>query len=379
MNFVALKMLIGNRAKFLGLIFAVAFSSFLIAHQTSIFCGLMRRTASQIRDVQDADIWVMDRETQYIDEVQAMPDEKLYRTRSVRGVAWATPLFKGLPRAKAADGKFRNVILMGIDDATLIGGPRTMLVGSLEDLRKPDAVIIDRAGFKYFYPNDILAIGKVLEMNDRRVVVVGVCEASAPFATFPVMFTRYSQAVRLIGRERNQMSFILAKAQADVSFEDVRRNIEKETGLSAMSGEDFQWRTISYYIKNTGIPVNFGVTVAIAIVVGTVVAGQTFYLFAIDNLKQFAALKAVGVTNLRLVGMILLQALVVAVIGYSLGMAMCASFFDLTQGALALRGFIFLWQLMAGTSVLVIFIVALASLMSIQRVLTVEPATVFRG
>jgi putative ABC transport system permease protein len=175
------------------------------------------------------------------------------------------------------------------------------------------------------------------------------------------------------------MSFILAKAQTDVSAEEIRRNIEKETGLIAMSGDDFQWRTISYYIKNTGIPVNFGVTVAIAIVVGTVVAGQTFYLFAIDNLKQFAALKAVGVTNLRLVGMILLQALVVAVIGYSLGMAMCASFFDLTQGALALRGFIFLWQLMAATSVLVIFIVALASLMSIQRVLTVEPATVFRG
>ena len=57
-----------------------------------------------------------------------------------------------------------------------------------------------------------------------------------------------------------------------------------------------------YYLRNTGIPVNFGITIGVALVVGTVVAGQTFYLFTIENLKQFGALKAMGVGNLKLVG-----------------------------------------------------------------------------
>ena len=124
MNFVALQMLLGDRAKYLGLIFAIAFSSFLMSHQSSIFAGIMDRTTSQIKDVHDANIWVMDRYTQYFDEVKALTDSDVYRVRGVAGVEWAVPLFKGQPRAKGPDGNFRVVILMGLDDATLVGAPR---------------------------------------------------------------------------------------------------------------------------------------------------------------------------------------------------------------------------------------------------------------
>jgi len=381
MNFVALKMLLGDRSKFLGLVFSIAFASFLMAHQASIFSGLMNRTRSQIRDIPDADLWVMDKETQYIDEVAALTTNDLYRVRGVSGVEWAVRLFKGNPRVRAADGRFRTVILMGLDDETLVGAPRRMLVGRIEDLRQPDAVIIDRAGFYFFFPKAPLSVGQVMEMNDRRVTIVGICEASAPFATFPVMFTRYSQAVNYVGRERNHLSFILVKAAAGVDIPDLCRRIgETSPKLKAMTGEAFEWATIGYYIRNTGIPVNFGITVLIALVVGTVVAGQTFYIFTIENLKQFGALKAIGVTNLRIVSMILLQAVVVGIIGYALGMAMCAAFFDLTRdAAIQLRGFILLWQVAIGTGGVVFFIVLLASLLSIRKVLFLEPAIVFRG
>jgi Outer membrane protein len=145
MNYMALKMLLGDRAKYLSLIFTVAFASFLLANQVSIFCGIMLRTASQIVDVPDADLWVMDRETQYVEETKALTDNALYRVRGVRGIRWAVPLYKGLARATAPDGKFRQVILLGLDDATLVGAPRQMLKGRFEDLKHPEAVIIDRA------------------------------------------------------------------------------------------------------------------------------------------------------------------------------------------------------------------------------------------
>lgn len=60
MNSIALKILMGDRAKYLGLIFGVTFATLLMAQQVSIFISLMARTASAIYAVSEADIWVMD-------------------------------------------------------------------------------------------------------------------------------------------------------------------------------------------------------------------------------------------------------------------------------------------------------------------------------
>lgn len=379
MNFVALRMLTGDRAKYLGLIFAVAFSAFLISHQASIFSGLMSRVTSQIKDVSDAQIWVMDPETQYIDEVKPLADDALPAVRGVEGVAWAVRLSRTLPTAKAANGKFRTVICMGVDDASLVGVPRRMVMGSLDDLRLPDAIVIDRAGFLDLFPGAPLRTGDTLEFNDRRGRIVGIVEASAPFQTFPVVYARHSVARQFVGAERRQTSLVLAQPQAGRAAREVARVISAATGLKALVWDDFAWATIAYYLRNTGIPVNFGITVAVALLVGLAVAGQTFYLFTLENLKQFAALKAVGVTNARLVGMIGLQALVVGAIGYAIGFALCATFFVATKDVVHLRGFILYWQIAAATAAIVVLIVIGASLASIRRVLVLEPALVFRG
>jgi putative ABC transport system permease protein len=380
MNFVAWQMLTGDRAKYLGLIFAIAFSTFLMSHQTSIFCGLMDRTRSQITDVRDASIWVMDPKTQYLDEVKALPDQALYRVRGVEGVEWAVPLLKSTARAKVhTDGRFRAVILMGLDDASLVGAPQSMALGSFETLREPDSIILDRVGYKFFFPDASPELGRQLEINDRIVRIVGICNSAAPFVNLPVAYSRYSLALNLVGQERNLMSFVVAKAAAGVRDEEAAAHISRATGLKAVTADEFGWETIWYYIRNTGIPINFGITVAIALLVGTVVAGQTFYLFMLENLKQFGALKAIGVTNWRITGMILLQAFVVGAIGYCIGIAMTAAFFEATKGNLDLRGFYLLPEIMGGVAVAVLVIIAAASIVSVRRVAVLEPAVVFRG
>jgi len=254
-----------------------------------------------------------------------------------------------------------------------------MLQGRVEDLRQPDAVIIDLAGYRFFYPEGPIELGKVLELNDRRARIVGVCDASAPFQTFPVMFSRYSTALGFVGPQRKMMSFVLAEPMEEKDAEALAADIKEQTGLQAMTGQQFGAKTIRYYMSNTGIPVNFGITVLVAIVVGTVVAGQTFYIFAIENLKHFGALKAIGVTDTRLTGMILLQAGLVGLIGYSLGICMTAGFFLATIDVMALRGFILYGEIALGTLVIIAMIIAAASLLSIRRVRNLEPASVFRG
>lgn len=379
MNYVALRMLLHDRAKYLGLIFSVAFAAFLISHQASIFTSLMARTTSQVMDVVDASVWVMDPRTQNFDEVKPMTMNELYRVRSVEGVAWAQPFFKANARVKTAEGLFRSCILLGVEDATLVGAPRDMILGDVQALRKPDTVVLDAAGYNYLFPGEPLELGRTVEINDRQARIVGICQASAPFQTLPVVFARYSLAINFVGRERNTLSYVLAEPRPGVTPEELSRRIKAETGLEALPQAEWGWRTILYYIGNTGIPVNFGITVMVAIIVGTVVSGQTFYIFTIENLRQFAALKAMGVTNGRLTRMVLLQAAMVGFIGCALGVAMAAAFFLATKDISHLRGFILRWQIYAGTWGLIFFIVALASLLSVRKLRRLEPAVVFRG
>jgi len=379
MNFIALKMLTGDRAKYLGLIFTIAFCTFLLENQTSIFIGILKRTGSQIADVTDADIWVMDPKTEYFEQTKALKDTDLTRVRGVEGVQWAVKLFKGSPVARTSNGKFAVSFCLGLDDATLIGAPRKMLLGSWQRLREPDSVVIDKAGYVLLFPGEPLELGRTLELNDHKVTIVGISDPPAPFLSFPVMHTRYSEAVNFVGRERTQLSYVLVKPQPGVNAEELCKRIEAQTGLRARTSEQFQWDCIGYYLKNTGIPVNFGITITIAVIVGVVVAGQTFYLFTVENLKQFGAIKAIGVTNWRLIGMILLQAFTVGLIGFSLGTGMAGQFFDFFSQKIPTRGLVLLWPSVALTGATIVFVMILASILSLRRVLVLEPAVVFRG
>jgi len=385
MNWVALKMLMGDKAKYLGIVFGVSFAALLMAQQSAIFCGLMRNTTSQVRDIQGGDIWVMDRNVQFVDDTKPLSENALYRVRGVEGVRWAVRLYKGLGRARLDDGNFQQVILIGVDDATLTGAPAVeqgkLLHGKLEDLRQPDAVIMDEFGWRYLYGKEPFVPGKTIEMNDKRAVIVGLAKCNPTFQTFPILYCTYSQAVKYVPQERKTLTFILAKADDAITPQELCERIERQTGdLRALTNEQFFWTTIGYYLKRTGIPINFGITVALGFFVGCAIAGQTFYLFTIENLKQFGSLKAMGVSNIRLVRMIMLQAIVVGVIGYGLGVGGAALFGYVFERVVtnAPPAFHFPWQVLAITAGAVFIIITTSAAVSLRRVLFLEPAVVFR-
>ncbi|MFO0909455.1 MAG: ABC transporter permease [Isosphaeraceae bacterium] len=491
MSWIALKMLIGDRAKFFGIVLGLTFAALLITQQGSIFCGLMSRTAGQIHDITGADLWVMDSNVRFIDDVKPMRESNLYRVRGVEGVRWAVPLYKGNGRAKINSVGFalnpdfsprldpktgqriwgqrheviEQVILIGLDDASMVGAPppSRILVGDLTDLRRPDAVIVDynrlqklfpgddwkqepkrpsffaevgkavrefakhpatgtrylvgqvvwmgdvtlgrlgrwatgstattwapaAASLRYPFPtleNDYNRqrgefsrrfVGRELEMNDHRAIIVGVCDATRTFQSNAVMYTTYTRAKSFAPQERKILSYVLAKAEPGVPASVVASRIKDQTGLKALTSREFIDNTYEYYLKYTGIPINFGITAMLGFVIGTAIAGQTFYLFTIDNLKQFGALKAMGATNMTIVGMILLQATVVGLLGYGLGVGLAALFGEVTKGGEL--AFFTHWSILPITGVSVVLICVLSSILSVRRVVVLEPAVVFRG
>jgi putative ABC transport system permease protein len=379
MSRVALQMLLGDRAKYFGLVFAIAFASLLMSHQVSIFAAIMHRTKAQVEDVTDAEVWVMEPRVLHFDENEPMRDAALPLVRGVEGIAWAAPLTKSLVKVKTERGELRMANMLGHDDASLAGVPRDMVLGSVEDLRRPGAVLIDDCGYQFLFPGEPLRLGRTLEMNDRRAEIVGICRVNPPFQTTPLLYARRSEALNFSTNARKTLAFVIAKPDAGIAPEEAARRVEAATGLKARSRTEFGRMSLSYYLRNTGIPINFGITISMALVVGAVIAGQTFYIFTVENLKQFGALKAIGVTDRRISGMILLQALVVAAIGIGLGAGLCGLFFAATADVPHLRGITLTGPVLGLVSACVVAVVAAASLVSVRRVRLLEPAVVFRG
>jgi putative ABC transport system permease protein len=174
------------------------------------------------------------------------------------------------------------------------------------------------------------------------------------------------------------MSYVLAKPMPGQDAKEVCRRIEEQTGLQALTRDQFYWKTVNYYLSATGIPVNFGITIILGFVVGAAITGQTFYLFTTENLKHFGSLKAMGVSDLRIVGMILAQAIVVGVLGYGLGIGLTAIYFVATSPITHLAGMHLTWQAAVTVAIAVMAIITITALLSIRKVLVLEPAVVFR-
>ena len=377
MNFVALKMLFGDRAKYMMLLAGLTFSTMLIVQQGSIFWGLMTWSQSGITNI-NAPVWVTDPNINQVEEIKPLADTAVNVVRSVPGVEWAVPLYKGVQRARLRNGNFEQISLVGLESSTLIGRPATVLEGNIEELRSPEAVAIDQLGVERLGGPEMIHLGSTFEINDHRVRIVAIVKAQKSFQGFPFVYTTYERALEVTPQERRKLSYVLASPIEGLSPEELAQRIQKHTGLGAYTGDQFGWKTVQWILKYTGIGVNFGTTVLLGFIVGMAIAGQTFYLFTIENLRQFGALKAIGASTGMLAKMILLQSFTVGLIGYGVGVGL-ATLFGLTAGSGGRLPFNETWPLLIGVGVALLMICSLSSAISIRKLAKLEPAVVFRG
>ncbi len=376
MNYVALRMLFGDRAKYLMLLCGLTFAVMLIVQQGSIFRGLMMWSQSSISNI-NVPIWVTDPGIGQVDEVKPIAATAVDRVRSVSGVEWAVPLYKGVLRARLSNGDYHQITLTGLDAPTLIGRPAEVLEGRFEDILEPDAVVLDQWAVERMGGPSVIGIGTLFELNDKLARVVAIAKTQKSFTNIPVVYTTYERAIRYVPRERRTLSYVLAKAVDGIPAAEVTARIHEQTGLGAFSAEEFGWKTINWVLKNTGIGINFGTTIILGFIVGMAIAGQTFYLFTVENLKQFGALKAMGASTFTLARMILLQAFTVGLTGYGIGIGLATVF-----GFLSAKGgglpFVETWQLLLLVLVALLAICTLSALISITKLARLEPAIVFR-
>ncbi len=373
---LAYKMLIGNKASCLGVIFGIFMATLLVCQQSAIFLGLVSRSYRLVSDIPQPNIWIIDPSTESDEKVRGMPKGYLDIIRGITNVEWAVPINISHTPVSTTSGIFHISQLYGIDDATLIGAPTDIVEGNASDLHQEGGVIIDTDS-----ANDLMAkimpdgtkvplkVGDTFEINHIRAVVVAICRITQGFYPQPIIFTALANFNRFSGQNET-VDFIAAKTKSGADIDKVLDDINAHTMFRGFTRDGLKWRIAKSFLQ-TGILINFGLSVILGIIVGFSIAGQIFYIITLNNMKYYALIKSIGGNEQQITRMILFQIGLVGIIGFLLGTGATLLWGWAIKGTSL--AFLFPWQLLLFTAFITMIICLFTAGLSIRKVVTIDP------
>jgi putative ABC transport system permease protein len=352
----------------------IVFSVVLIVVQLGLFFGFTTATSNLI-DHSGADLWITSKNVPYVEQGVAFSERKLNQVRAVPGVADAQKIIAHWTQWKRHDGGEDSVQIVGINVDDNLERPWNLVQGRVEDLKFPDAIILDEL---YKPKLGVTRVGEVFEIGEHRARVVGFTRGIRSFTTSPYVFTTFKNAQNYTGMREDQTMFILVKVAPGASLGEVRAGLlDHIKDVEVFTTGEFSHMTTFYWMFTTGAGVAVLIAAVLGLVVGFVVVAQTIYATTMDHIREYGTLKAMGAPNSYVYKVIMKQAAISAVIGYALGMIVSAFVVHASQaGGAAI--------LMPPSMAVGMFFVTLlmcvgAALVSINRVTRIDPAMVFKG
>jgi len=353
-----------------GIVFAVV----LIVVELGLFVGFTVTTSGLV-DHSNADLWVTSKHVPYVELGVPFSERKLYQVRAVPGVAEAQKIVSRWSQWKRADGREESVQIVGINPDSVMEQPWNLVQGSVQDLKQPDAVIMDD-----MYKDKLAVhhLGEVFEINGRRARVVGFTHGIRSFTTSPYVFTTFKRAQEYVKLPEDQTIFVLVKLVPGANVEQVRRDISGSVqNVEVFTSHQFSRMTQIYWMFTTGAGVAVLLAALLGLVVGFVVVAQTIYATTMDHLREYGTLKAMGAPNSYVYKVIIKQAAMSAVIGYVLGMIVSAFVVRASQSGGA--AILLPLPMAIGMFFLTLAMCVGAALVSISKVTSLDPAMVFKG
>ena len=353
-----------------GIVFAVV----LIVVELGLFVGFTETTSTLV-DHSGADLWVTSQHVPYVELGVPFSERKLYQVRAVPGVQEAQKLNSRWSQWKRADGRQESVQIIGFDPDSSLGRPWNLVEGSVEDLKRPDAIVMDEI---YKQKLGATHVGELFEINGRRARLVGFTHGIRSFTTSPYVFTTFKNSENFTNVPDDQTIFILVKIAPGASVAQVRQGILSNVkDVEVFTSHEFSRMTQFYWMFTTGAGVAVLLAAVLGLVVGFVVVAQTIYATTVDHLKEFGTLKAMGAPNSYVYKVIITQATISAVMGYVLGMIVSAFVVRASQSGGA--AILMPWPMAVGMFFLTLLMCVSAALVSINKVTRLDPAMVFKG
>jgi putative ABC transport system permease protein len=370
---LALRMLLDTPLKSLGTLLGVVVSVFLMAQQLSLRAGILGRVTSFVTST-GVDVWIASPATEGTDATDSIPASKVGAAAGTRGVAWAAPVVQGLAEVTRPDGVRELAKVIGVEAPRFAGLPRVLARGTTTaSLRAPGRILLnwkDRASFAAAEPGDRVEIG------GQAVTLGGFFQGMDPHSPYYYVFANLDDARALTGFPQDRVTYVAVGAAPGEAPEALRARLEARIpDVVVKTRAELAAMEERYFLVRTPVGLVFGMGTVIAALIGAAIVSVTLYSTAIDRARDYGTLKAIGARRRDLLALLLVQAWLFAAAGYLLGIA----------GFLILRHLfpalprVAPHELVVGVAATALASCTLASLAAIRRVLSLDPAIVFRS
>jgi len=372
-SLIAWRNLSHERVRLVITLVGVAFSVALIAIQLGLLVGFAE-TASSIVDLAGADVWIAARGTRNVDEAVEISERALYRASSTPGVAAADPYIVHFAAWKRPDGGSESVNLVGFDLERGVGAPWNLVEGSVQDLKQPDAVIVDVV---YKERLGISRVGETVEINRHRARIVGFTQGIRAFTQSPYVFTSLQNARAFSGYPGDELTYVLVRTTAGANPSAVRTTLAGRLPVyDVWSADGFSAQTRYYWLFTTGAGIALVIGALLGLIVGAVIVGQTLYANTIERLPEYGMLRAMGASGRYLHAIVVRQAAISAVFGSAIGLLITLALVHAAR--LSTVALVLPLPLAIGVAAVTVMMCVGAALVSIRKLTRLDPAELFQ-
>jgi putative ABC transport system permease protein len=353
-----------DRTRFLVTVLGITCAVVLMIFQGSILLGFLK-AASKIIDTTDADLWITGRGVQCFEFPVSVERRLGPIAHSVRGVDHTSRICTS----------HQLVDLVGADSDVGRQFPIPHVSGD-SDAIEPEALVVDKSNVELL--NVAAHLPQDVEVNEQRAHVASQTSGFSSFLGSPYVFTSYADGSRYINLRPEETMFILVTLQAGASIENVRRGLRaRMPNVDVWTREEFSRKARFYWITQTGAGGAILTAALLGFFIGLAVVSQSIYATTMENIEEFATLKALGASNGFIRRVIVSQALVCGIGGYLLGLLVTSPMIRAAQTNIP-------WVSAPGWLPAAIALPSLAmcvsaSIISVRAALAVEPAKVFRA
>ena len=369
---LAFRNLFHDRLRFIATVIGIVFSIVLVTVQMGLYLGFGRMVTTMI-DHASADLWVMPRGTKCFEDPSLLNARERYRALAINGVVEAIPVVIGFADWRMPGGAMTPVFVIGSD--LRAGGlqPWDLVEGRIEALSSPKAIAVDRS---YFDRLGISGIGATAEIRQQPVRVAAVTNGIRSFTTTPFVFMDVDRARAHTGVPSGKATYLIIRLSPDANLNHVRRQLVSSiTDVEVLSPAEFRERSRTFWLFGTGAGAALFAGALLGVIVGTVVVAQTLYASTKEHLNEFATLRAMGSSRRYIYNVIVWQAVLSAVIGFSIAALVSDVVVRLTA-ATALP-IVITPGLIGGLFLLTIVMCIGSSIAAIVQVTRIDPAMVF--
>jgi putative ABC transport system permease protein len=372
---IAWRNLVHDRVRLVVTLTDIAFSTILMGLQLGMLLNFMH-TTSTIVDHAGADLWVAAHGVRSVDLATPLEERRRYQSLAVDGVSIAEPYLLQFAFWKKADGVRETVIIVGIDPHAEMGLPWAMLPGrSIHDaLSTPNGVIIDR---RYANKLGVDSVDQLVEINDHRARITGFTDGIRTFTQSPYVFTSLRNARLISNKSDADITYVLIRLGNGQKADAAARALSAHMpDVDVLNSREFSNKSRTYWLFTTGAGTTLISSSILALLVGVVIVAQTLYASTMDRLPEYATIRAMGGTRIYLYKIVIKQAVVGGLLGYLIGIVIVVALAFLARDSSASPEVP--WWLAIGIGGITVLMCVAASLVSMNKVTSIDPVKVFR-